>query len=212
MNVFVLCTGRCGSTTFAKACQHLTNFTAAHESRSRLAGRARFEYPDNHIEVDNRLSWYLGMLDRYYGDRAYYVHLLRDPEAVARSFALRKDWKHAILTAYHNGIAWGALGASRLDVARDYVATVNANISAFLKDKSNVMVFELEKAAEQFPRFLEWIGAEGDLKAACEEITVQHNDLAAQLAPFTLRSRIRRTARQFLRQAGRPWASSLGHR
>ena len=56
MNVFVLCTGRCGSTTFACACRHIENYTAAHESRSHLAGPERFAYPEDHIEVDNRLS------------------------------------------------------------------------------------------------------------------------------------------------------------
>lgn len=29
MNVFVLCTGRCGSMTFARACGHIRNFSAA---------------------------------------------------------------------------------------------------------------------------------------------------------------------------------------
>ena len=32
-NVFVLCTGRCGSTTFTQACQHIQNYTASHESK-----------------------------------------------------------------------------------------------------------------------------------------------------------------------------------
>jgi hypothetical protein len=32
MHIFILNTGRCGSTTCARACQHMTNYTAAHES------------------------------------------------------------------------------------------------------------------------------------------------------------------------------------
>ena len=32
MRVFVLCTGRSGSTTFVRACQHIDNYTASHES------------------------------------------------------------------------------------------------------------------------------------------------------------------------------------
>ncbi len=206
MNVFVLCCGRCGSQTFAKACQHLTNFSASHESRSRLIGAARLDYPDRHIEIDNRLSWFLGPLDRAYGDRAYYVHLLRDPEAVAQSFCLRKDFPRGIVPAYREGIAMGATGASRIDLCRDYVSTINANISCFLKDKSRVQIFELERAADQFPAFLEWVGATGDLAAACSEFTVRHNDLAAQLARFRLRSRLQRRAKQLLRRAGL-WAA-----
>ena len=64
MNVFILSTGRSGSQTFARACAHVSNYTSAHESRSGLLGDAHFDYPDNHIESDNRLSWMLGRLDR----------------------------------------------------------------------------------------------------------------------------------------------------
>lgn len=64
-NVFVLCTGRCGSTTlFAQACQHIENYTASHESKIFLLGDKRLEYSQNHIEVDNRLSWFLGSLEK----------------------------------------------------------------------------------------------------------------------------------------------------
>ena len=78
MNVFVLCTGRCGSTTFSKAASHMTNITAGHETRCSLIGNLRLAYPPSHIEVDNRLSWFLGRLDCTYGKNACYVHLQRD--------------------------------------------------------------------------------------------------------------------------------------
>ena len=93
-NVFVLCTGRCGSTTLVEACGHLSNWTSGHETRTHLLGPARLAYPDGHIEADNRLSWLLGRLDEAFGDRAAYVHLTRDPEAVSPNdtlaFALGK--------------------------------------------------------------------------------------------------------------------------
>ena len=94
MNVFVLSTGRCGSTTFVEACRHVTNFTAAHESRARISGSGRLKYPAQHIEADNRLSWFLGRLDREYGDGAFYVHLTRDDRKTADS----------LLNRYHGGI------------------------------------------------------------------------------------------------------------
>lgn len=31
MNVFVLCTGRCGATTFHRACEHIENYSAGHD-------------------------------------------------------------------------------------------------------------------------------------------------------------------------------------
>jgi hypothetical protein len=57
VNVFVLGRGRCGSTTFIRAYKHISNFTSGHETRARLLGEARLNYPDHHIEADNRLSW-----------------------------------------------------------------------------------------------------------------------------------------------------------
>jgi hypothetical protein len=45
MNVFVLCTGRCGSTTFARACRHMTNYGVGHESRIGKLGEERLAFP-----------------------------------------------------------------------------------------------------------------------------------------------------------------------
>ena len=98
MNVFVLNTGRCGSTTFTKACKHITNYTSEHESRAGMLGKKHFNYPGNHIETDNRLCWFLGRLDEAYGNDAYYVHLKRNTKDVASSFA--KRYSGGIMRAY----------------------------------------------------------------------------------------------------------------
>jgi hypothetical protein len=127
MNVFVLCTGRCGSVTFSKACSHITNFTSGHESRRKEWGAARLAYPDNHIETDNRLAWLLGRLDATYGRDARYVLLTRNEDDVVESF-VRKDADAAgigqIVTAYHEAII-GALHATDVRVGTD-VETVTA--------------------------------------------------------------------------------------
>ncbi|EAR49773.1 hypothetical protein OG2516_04728 [Oceanicola granulosus HTCC2516] len=176
-NVFVLNTGRCGSTTLARACAHLTSHGAGHETRTHLTGPDRLAYPSPHIEADNRLSWFLGRLDETWGDRAAYVHLTRDPEAVARSFVARPN--PGILRAYRTGIllgaGWKAPAPDPLVLARDYVDTVTANIRHFLRDKSRVMELRLETLEDDLPRFLDWIGATGDLAAARAEIAHRHN-------------------------------------
>ena len=78
--------------TFVQACSHLTNYTSGHETRSAMIGAARFEFPEDHIEVDNRLSWLLGSLAaRYEEQEPLFVHLMRDREAVAHSFLRRWD-------------------------------------------------------------------------------------------------------------------------
>lgn len=68
MNIFVLNTGRCGSTTFIQACTHIENYSCAHESNISSLGKERLNYPEDHIEADNRLSWLLGRLDKRHGD------------------------------------------------------------------------------------------------------------------------------------------------
>ena len=174
MNVFILCTGRCGSTTFIRACQHITNFNSAHESRSGLLKDSRFDYPINHIEADNRLSWLLGRLNRHYGDNAYYVHLKRNEYDVAKSFSRR--FSEGIIGAYEKTILMGLPnGINPLSVCLDYCVTVNSNIELFLNDKTHKMEFHIENAKNDFTRFWNFIGARGNIEAALLEFEKMYN-------------------------------------
>lgn len=195
MNVFVLCTGRCGSTTFIRAAAHIVNFTAGHETRSRGLGAARLDYPPQHIEADHYLAWFLGRLDERYGADARYVHLTRDPDAVARSLAEKRDWIGSPSAAYHDGLLAGTKASFRA-ACRDQVDTVNANIRLFLKDKPHQMAFALENAQEDWLRFWAWIGADGDRDAALAEWQVRHNARAAPAARW-LRTARHRAQRAF---------------
>lgn len=176
-NVFVLCTGRCGSTTFIKAAEHATNFTARHESRTHLTGIERLDYPAGHIEADNRLSWLLGRLDATWGTRPLYVHLTRDAEETAQSFADRSD--RGIMLAYHSEILMHAAvlnkTATTIDYCRDYVATVTSNILLFLRDKPYVETVSLHTIESDVSRVWDRIGAQGNFDAALSELRVRHN-------------------------------------
>lgn len=180
MNIFILNTGRCGSTTFINACRHISNYTALHESRATLIGKERLNYPHSHIEADNRLSWFLGRLDQQYSDRAFYIHLNRDRRKTADSFARRESY--GIMQAYREGILLGGEdGQSAADIAHDYIETVESNIALFLQTKNNKMEFNLESAKDDFRVFWERIGAEGDLEMALSEWDINYNasDLTA---------------------------------
>lgn len=188
LNIFVLNAGRCGSNTFAMACSHALGLTVGHESRVEEFGDARFAYEPDHIEVDNRLSWFLGGLDARFPD-ARYVHLRRDREATAQSYARR--WPS------HNGSSDGEFVPDRTiirqfahtvvfrersytpeeiaEVARFYVDTVNANISQFLQRRPHVVV-ELDQVTKDFPAFWEWAGLDGDLDAAMAEWQMRYNE------------------------------------
>lgn len=137
-------------------------------------GDARLQYPDAHIEADNRLSWLLGRLDRAFGDEAVYVHLRRNEIETAESFVQR--YHYGIITAYRGHIVpKDKRDDEPIDVALDYCRTVNSNISLFLRDKTKKMDFELENAEENFAEFWRMIGAEGDFHAALREWATTHN-------------------------------------
>ncbi|AFY72030.1 hypothetical protein Pse7367_3807 (plasmid) [Thalassoporum mexicanum PCC 7367] len=181
MNVFVLNTGRCGSTTFTMACRHITNYTSAHEAKRGVLGEARFQYPKNHIEIDNRLVWLLGRLDQTYGDDAIYVHLKRNDMEVAQSFTNRYDG--GVMKAYRGGILQEVdENSDPLAVCLDYCHSVNTNIELFLRDKTRKLEINLETIEQDFVAFWQLIGAKGDLDAALAEFGTSYNS-STQLTP-----------------------------
>lgn len=175
MRVFVLTTGRSGSTTFSKACSHITNFTSGHETRAKK-WVDRFDYPDSHIEVDPRLAWWLGTLDRLYGEEPHYVWLRRNPTDVARSTAKRKFKSSAIshwpFVAYLN--PWDI---THSEAAPRMVQSIEDNIALFLKDKhySEIWIDQPEQRDREFRLFWGCIGAEGDFEAALAEFGKRYN-------------------------------------
>jgi hypothetical protein len=178
MNVFVLSTGRTGSLSLERACQHMTNFTAAHESRCQITGDERINFPDQHIEIDNRLSWFLGRLDKVYGKNAIYIHMVRDSTKTAESYRRRWNRETGIVRAY----AYGILKRQEHEIkdmekiCLDYVENVNENITLFLKDKPHKMIFRLEEGEEDLRKMWDLIKAEGDFDDALASFTNRHNE------------------------------------
>nr|WP_138976340.1 hypothetical protein [Microbulbifer agarilyticus] len=165
MRIFVLTTGRSGSTTFAEACTHIDGMTCGHEiHEGKIQGR--LEYPDNHIESDNRLVWFLGTLDQMYDDEdTFYVHLTRDPEKIARSY--RDRWQGVICIARHfyHGILMCRKKPdmeTALDACRLMVDTVQDNVAFFLRNRDNWVTVRMEHLEEDFFKFMNAAGVEGD--------------------------------------------------
>ena len=126
------------------------------------------------------MSWHLGALGKKWDGRGtLYVHLVRDPDAVAASFAKRWDstFRASMIRAFGHGIVmrsreWPV--ARRLNVARFYTDTVNTNIEEFLAHRPSLTV-NLETIDTDFSLFLDRIGAEGELAAAIAEWKTMHN-------------------------------------
>lgn len=182
MNVFVLTTGRSGSTTFAKACSHIENYTSAHESKYRRPA-GRLVYPDNHIEVDGRLQFFVGALVAGYPD-AYYVNLKRDVNACAESWAARWSsrsmlpnwWK----TAFYDPIdTFGGLSPEdkKIAKAQNMVTVMQANIAYSLLPipEHRKITIDIDRPSTNFKEFWKMIGAQGDRKAALAEFGTRHN-------------------------------------
>jgi len=179
MRIFVLGTGRCGSFSFIEACKHITNYTTGHETRSQILGKSRFDYPENHIEADNRLSWHLGELEKNFPEQVFYVHLKRNREKTARSYSKRFFKKKSMINAYAGGIKMTppeTLNKTKqLQMCYDYVDTVTVNIENFLKNQPLQLTIQLENISEGFEEFWNAIGAKGNLEAALESFNKKHN-------------------------------------
>lgn len=162
MRVFVLTTGRSGSTTLYHACQHIENYTVQHEG-------ATHWMKDNHITIDNRLSFRLGHLQQWHDDKCFYFHLIRDVVKTAKSFQNR-------LGDYDISQAWAKQVLMKpektYETCLDYVLTTNANIQLFLKDKPHEIINLNRKGIETM---YDKIGVIGNINKSLQELKIKYN-------------------------------------
>jgi len=167
-NVFVVGTGRCGTTTFIQACNHIVNFTAGHETRITKFGESRFKYSRNHIEADNRLSWMLPDLIARFPDSVL-VHLRRDVDDVAKSYSKRRG-PRSLADNLIRGILYQAdVEQNRQEVLKFGMAVLRNNVDYILKRVNNKVYFiDIEYPNNSFIDFWNYIGAKGDIIAALD--------------------------------------------
>lgn len=177
-NVFILCAGRSASTALAQALQPVSNYTVAHESRCGLLSDDKLDYPKNHIEIDNRLIWFVDLLDRKYGEEAKYVYLYRDLDKIAKSYLERWHLKVSIVHAFGHGILMKEKipYSERLEVCRDYASVVDRKIRCFLSDKADSLIINSECLESDLGKLFDFVGASGSLKD-CEDILAQPHNL-----------------------------------
>jgi hypothetical protein len=215
MKVFVLGTGRNGTKTFARACEHLTNYSVSHNTIREGAGfdhkMRALESKDNHIEVDDRFSWLLPVLERLHGADAYYVHLWRDTAKVVRSYTKprRLHLQGSLLNTFYHGILGTPVEKRKVSVADAEkagalcVEVINKNIEHFLAGKPHQIFIDIDHPAEKFRRFLEEIGAEGDVDAAVAEFETIYDPEGRSRLWNHIRNFIYEAKLLMLRAAGR---------
>jgi len=176
-NIFVISTGRTATTAFARAAACLPGYTSAHESRSMQPFASRLNYPDNHIEADNRLLFYLPQLENRYGNSAYYVLLKRDPSLIASSYAKRWHLTVSIVRAWTHGVRMipRVRTAEIEQCCHDFVSYADSTLSLFLSRQKNVMEFYVSDATNEFIRFSQWIGIDKPPQSALKVWDSRHN-------------------------------------
>lgn len=183
MKVLVLTTGRTGSMSLFRACQHVKNFTTGHDSKSGQLAVERVQTSDQHIEIDTRFAWFLGRIAECDNGDTHYVHLTRNSHAIATSYNRRWANRKGIMRSYCEGLLERDKPSNDAKVATDLVETVEANIKTFLIGRPHSTI-TLENVAADLPLFFDAINAEVDVAKALAEFEHRHNH-SRKLSAFT---------------------------
>lgn len=163
MNVFLLSPGRTATTTLAHAFSYVDGYTSSHESRTKYLSDDRVDYPSNHIECDNRLSWFLPRLSKKYAASGVLVSVLRDKNLIAKSYDQR--WENInIMKAYSQGILRRDLSDNNFSVCVDYVCNIYEQINYFSKDWENFVEIDLKCPEKGVEKLLKIMGKESDFE------------------------------------------------
>lgn len=160
MRIFITGTGRCGTKTLANACKHITNYTSGHETRTKFPFPDRLKYPDNHIEVDNRLLWFLERLPH----DSQVWRLSRSVESVYMSFMNRPN--SSIIKAVRDGIF--------MNPAMPWADAVSSYLRMEAVKTIGFPEIKMEEP-QTHSDFWDAIGAEGDKDAFLAAMKEVHN-------------------------------------
>ena len=163
MRIFVVGTGRCGSSTFYQACKTITNYTCGHET---FAGQVHnFEYLDNHIEVAVQNVQALALLQNKYPNNMI-VQLIREPKGCIQSLFEQcpeylKAWSFQVYLTTE----------VTEKVAEAYYHCVNQHIAKI----PNLVTVRVDDLEWFWARFIQSIGAECDMEQAQKILSRKYN-------------------------------------
>jgi hypothetical protein len=144
-----------------------------------MTDSARLDYPDSHIEADNRLAYFLGsMARRFNAERTVWVHLRREIPDVVNSYLPRRTSSAQILNAFGHGILMSSCEKSEMEwreICELMIRTTRDNIEQFISTQRFVVRMDLEDPLPGLRQV--WLNAraEGDFTAATEEWSIRHN-------------------------------------
>lgn len=174
-NIFIISPGRTATYAMSKAFSNVSDYTCAHESRVGFFNDQRINYPDNHIELDNRLSFYLPQLTRKYSKKnSLLVIVNRDRNSIAKSY--NKRWRKInIMKAFSQGIHMNDLQSNNIDVCLAYVNYIYETIDYFKPQWDNVLEIEFSDLNFGIEQILKKINKINDLENVLEEMKNKSN-------------------------------------
>lgn len=171
MRIFVVGTGRCGTSTFYHAAKHATNYHVGHESRAGRREPNDYIYPDQTLEISCHLSFAVPLLYERNGFHdVKIVHLVRERRPCIESLARVKDALQSL--AFGIQQCKPKSDTEHLAWAEWWYDLVNENISA---TAWHPFEFQMEAAEDFWPDFWMWAGCEGDFDASMEEWRRKYN-------------------------------------
>lgn len=162
-NVFILSPGRTATTSLAMVFKRLEGYTSGHETQSQLLGDSRVRFPENHIECDNRLCWFLERLTRFYGSSGILVIVHRDEDKIAKSYNQRW-YKINIMRAYSQGILQRPLTDNNLSVCADYVSHMYEKLNFWETQWNHVVHLDLAAPELGLSQLLGLLSRESDME------------------------------------------------
>lgn len=163
MRVFVVGTGRCGTSTFRHAASLALNKSVRQES-AYWNGVSHREYLDGCIEIGHQLTWVLSYLLHRYRDSKI-VHLVRDKESCVRS--LQKNglgtipsWYNMLYAGCHENGNPCPPCSDLFDIYYDQVNFSIPNVTP----THRYFRLKLEAAKEQWRACWDWMSCEGDFE------------------------------------------------
>lgn len=184
-NVFIISPGRTATSAMSKALSHVSGFTSLHESRVSFLQDERINYPNFHIELDNRLSFYMPQLTKKYSKKeSLLVIINRDRKSIAESY--NKRWRKInIMKAFSQGIHMRNLNSNNIDVCLAYVNYVYETLDYFKNDWDNVLEVDFSNLNAAITQILKRINKIEDLDNVLNEMKNKSN-----LNSITLKSKL----------------------
>ncbi|WP_127116203.1 sulfotransferase domain-containing protein [Shimia sediminis] len=151
--------------------------TAGHETRVKETYETRLNYPNNHIEADNRLTFFLPQLTEKFGNDAVLVIVVRDRKKIAASYS--KRWfKTNLPKLYSQGILLRDFHENSDTLLEGMVDWMYDTIFFCSKYWKHVVIFDLENPREGLSALAEKITFDVDkAEAAYYETFENRNNL-----------------------------------